>query len=430
MNAGEPVLETSPPALSRGPHRRQQHTVAIIRVPRSWYPGARSADDDAQLTPAPAPVSIADPADGLDAFGSEFLPGSGGGAVATFPSPMPLPEPASEKAEVAKSRVNWRPTLVALKWTAVVALSAIAAVGAQWAMQRRQAAAATGSIRIETTPVGAEVTVDGRPSGVTPLTLTLAPATYAVEVKAGAQQRSLRIEVAPGTSVVQHLEMPVTAGAVAAATGSLHVQTEPAGQMVSIAGTERGISPLTVDNLPPGQHTITVRGPKGIMRRTVGVKAGETMSLLVAAPAAAAADTPLAGWLSVQSPTRLELREGGKLIGTTETEKIMLPAGKHQIEIINEAVGYRSTREIEVLSNKTSTVAVELPFGAVSINAQPWAEVWIGGERIGDTPIANLQRRIGQHEVVFRHPQLGERRETILVTLRQPVRLGVDMRSR
>ena len=165
------------------------------------------------------------------------------------------------------------------------------------------------------------------------------------------------------------------------------------------------------------------------MRRTVSVKAGETMSLLVAAPAAAP-EAPVAGWLSVQSPTRLELRESGKLIGTTETEKIMLPAGKHQIEIANDAVGYRSTREIDVVSNKTSTIAVELPFGAVSINAQPWAEVWIGGERIGDTPIANLQRRVGSHEVVFRHPQLGERRETILVTLRQPVRLGVDMRSK
>jgi hypothetical protein len=404
--------------------------VAIIRVAKIWNTAMRSAVDEAPPALPPVATSMADPLDGLDAFGSEARPAPGG-AVATFPSPMPVSAPATEKAEVARQPVNWGPATVALKWTTVVALSAIAAVGAQWAMQRRQAAATTGSIRIETTPVGAEVTVDGRPSGVTPLTLTLAPATYAVDVKAGAQQRNLRIEVAPGTSVVQHLEMAAASAPAAASTGSLQVQTEPSGQMVSIGGTERGISPLTVDNLPPGSHTITVRGPKGAMRRTVSVKAGETMSLLVAAPAAAAAaDAPVAGWLSVQSPTRLELRESGKLIGTTDTEKIMLPAGKHQIELANDAVGYRSTREIEVGSNKTSTIAVELPFGAVSINAQPWAEVWIGGERIGDTPIANLQRRIGSHEVVFRHPQLGERRETILVTLRQPVRLGVDMRSR
>lgn len=375
----------------------------------------------------------AEPLDGLDAFGSEMMPAPGGAAIASFPAPVAAVPPQREAAEAAtvrKAPVDWRPALVALKWTAVVALSAIAAVGGQWAMQRRAGAVATtGSITLQTNPAGAEVTIDGRPSGVTPLTLALSPATYAVELTSGTVTRQLQLEVTAGTSVVQHLEMPAAAAAVVGTTGSLHVQTEPAGQMVSLAGADRGVSPLTINDLPAGQHIVTVRGAKGSMRRTVTVKAGETMSLLVAAPAAAAA-APAAGWLSVQSPTRLELRESGKLIGTTETEQIMLPAGKHEIEIVNDAIGYRSIREIDVAPSRTSTIAVELPFGTVSLNAQPWAEVWIGGERIGETPIANLQRRVGSYEVVFRHPQHGERRENIVVTLRQPVRLGVDMRSK
>ena len=90
--------------------------------------------------------------------------------------------------------------------------------------------------------------------------------------------------------------------------------------------------------------------------------------------------TPAPGWLSVQSETRLELRENGKLIGTTETEQLMLSAGTHDIELVNEAVGYRSSRQVEVAPGKTTMVPVELPFGAININAQPWAEVWIGGD--------------------------------------------------
>ena len=82
------------------------------------------------------------------------------------------------------------------------------------------------------------------------------------------------------------------------------------------------------------------------------------------------------------------------------------------------------------LPGKTTTVAVELPYGSISLNAQPWAEVWIGGERVGETPIANISRRVGAYEIVFRHPQFGERRENVVVTLRQPVRLGVDMRGK
>jgi serine/threonine-protein kinase len=51
----------------------------------------------------------------------------------------------------------------------------------------------------------------------------------------------------------------------------------------------------------------------------------------------------------------------------------------------------------------------------VSINAQPWAQVWIDGNLIGETPLANLTVSAGEHEIIFRHPQLGERRETTIV---------------
>jgi hypothetical protein len=53
----------------------------------------------------------------------------------------------------------------------------------------------------------------------------------------------------------------------------------------------------------------------------------------------------------------------------------------------------------------------------------------VGGERIGETPIANLTRPIGTHEVLLRHPQFGERKARLTVSLKQPARLGVDMRT-
>ncbi len=124
----------------------------------------------------------------------------------------------------------------------------------------------------------------------------------------------------------------------------------------------------------------------------------------------------------------MQLREGGQIIGTTESAKVMLTSGEHQIEIVNESVGFKSARTITVSPGKTASLAIELPQGLLSINAQPWAEVWIDGERVGETPIANHATRLGSHEVLFKHPQLGERRETVLVTARQPARIGVDLR--
>jgi hypothetical protein len=63
----------------------------------------------------------------------------------------------------------------------------------------------------------------------------------------------------------------------------------------------------------------------------------------------------------------------------------------------------------------------------VSVNAIPWANVFIDGQSAGETPLGNLSVPIGPHEFVFRHPQLGEQHRVIMVTIREPMRLSVDL---
>jgi hypothetical protein len=132
----------------------------------------------------------------------------------------------------------------------------------------------------------------------------------------------------------------------------------------------------------------------------------------------------------VSSPIVLRLREGGKVIGTSESDRLMLTAGDHDIEFANEGLGFTARRMVRVTAGKTDTTKIDPPNGVLSINSQPWAEVWIDGERIGETPIGNLSRRIGTHEVVFRHPELGERRETVVIAVGKPARIGVDLRKK
>jgi len=83
---------------------------------------------------------------------------------------------------------------------------------------------------------------------------------------------------------------------------------------------------------------------------------------------------------------------------------------------------------VQVAPGKVTTISLELPQGVVNLNASPWAEVWIDGKRVGDTPIGNLAVSIGPHDVLFKHPQLGEKHHSISVTLSAPVRLSVDMK--
>ena len=45
---------------------------------------------------------------------------------------------------------------------------------------------------------------------------------------------------------------------------------------------------------------------------------------------------------------------------------------------------------------------------------------------VGTTPLANIVVPIGDHEVVWRHPEFGERRQTVRVTAGTPARIGMD----
>jgi hypothetical protein len=134
------------------------------------------------------------------------------------------------------------------------------------------------------------------------------------------------------------------------------------------------------------------------------------------------------GWVAVTVPMPLLVQEEGRVLGTTDAP-LLLPEGVHQLEFVAEELGFRVKREVTVAAGETTPVAIERPSAPLSINAQPWADVWIDGESVGATPIGTLSRPIGPYELVFRHPTLGERRAQVLVSLKAPVRVSVDFRA-
>ena len=59
----------------------------------------------------------------------------------------------------------------------------------------------------------------------------------------------------------------------------------------------------------------------------------------------------------------------------------------------------------------------------IHVNAVPWAEVWIDGTLVGQTPLGNHPIAIGPHRIVFRHPLLGEKEFETVVKAGAPTRL-------
>ena len=135
------------------------------------------------------------------------------------------------------------------------------------------------------------------------------------------------------------------------------------------------------------------------------------------------------GWLSFVLPVPAQIYERGTLLGTTEMPRIMVPAGRHELEIVNAGLGLTTQRSVQVVEGKTAVLDIEVPNGVVAINALPWAEVSVGSRALGQTPLGNVSLPIGNYEVVFRHPELGERRRTVVVTAGEKARVGIDMRK-
>jgi hypothetical protein len=314
------------------------------------------------------------------------------------------------------------PKLIAVAGVLLV-LAVAAMVGGRQFFGETSSVAATGTLAITTNPAGAQATVDGQLRGTTPLTLTLSPGPHTVVLRAGTADRSIPVTIAAGTQVSQYIELPQAA----ATLGQLQIRTQPPGAKVTVDGVAVGTSPMTVIDLAPGEHAVTLDSEHGTVKQTVAIESGMTASLVV--PLGSSPGAPVSGWISVQAPIELQVYEGDRLLGTSRSDQIMVSAGRHEILIVNEALGYRATRVLQVPAGRVASFAVELPKGTIALNALPWAEVWIDGEKVGETPIGNLALTIGNHDIVFRHPELGEQRHTAVVTLASAARLSVDLRK-
>src|SRR5262245_32142924 len=75
---------------------------------------------------------------------------------------------------------------------------------------RLSAAPQSGTVTLVTRPAGAQVTINGAPRGVTPITVSLLPGAHTIGVRLGRQERVIPVTVAAGADIVRDLEM--TAG--------------------------------------------------------------------------------------------------------------------------------------------------------------------------------------------------------------------------
>jgi hypothetical protein len=135
----------------------------------------------------------------------------------------------------------------------------------------------------------------------------------------------------------------------------------------------------------------------------------------------------VAGWIVVSSPFPVEVLERDETVAASGAKKVMLAAGRHTFALRNSALGFEESRTVDVAPGAVVPLNVAAPATRLNVNARPWADVAIDGAPAGQTPVANIEIPIGPHEITFRHPQLGERTEQVVITAAGPNRVSVDL---
>jgi hypothetical protein len=313
---------------------------------------------------------------------------------------------------------------------ALTVLAAVAVAGGWFYLKSRLSVPAaaqvppplSGRATLNSRPDGAAVIVDGVVKGITPLDLSLSTGVHDVVFRSDSGERRLALKVESGARVSENVDMP----AATSVFGHVDVTSDPSGARVSLDGHAAGQTPLALNSVAAGRHVIGIAHGAAVVNRTVEVARGATASVFVSLAGAGGAPT---GTIAVDSPLELRLLENGQLLGLSNAAPLAVGAGRHQFELVNDALEMRLTRAVTVESGKTARISVPIPSGNLFVNASPWAEVFVDGRSIGSTPLGNVPIAVGSREILWRHPQLGERRRTVVVGAQTPVRLAVDMNA-
>jgi serine/threonine-protein kinase len=258
-------------------------------------------------------------------------------------------------------------------------------------------------LTVRSSPAGAEVLVNGQPSGVTTDGELTVPAPRSGELqlgfrKPGYQEISLplRAPFGPAVSVTLTPE-PVR----------ILVVSQPPGASVSLEGKAlAGVTPLEVEVASAREQALEVR-LDGYEPQEVRLVPGEIndrveLSLQPVRPP---------GRLRVVADYPVDVIRGGETLARAQaTASVSLPAGRQKVRLVSRKYFLDQRSTVQVPAGGETTL--RLPqLGTISIRAIPDnCKVLIDGRFVDYPPILERQIVSGRHQVGFRWPD-GTRRD-------------------
>ena len=261
------------------------------------------------------------------------------------------------------------------------------------------------SVKIVSKPAAAEVFIDGKKRGVTPLKFNqLLQGDYLLELrKKGFVTVYKNITLVKGDTreFKQTLE-PVK--------GLLLVNSNPAGADLTVNDVFKGTTPVLITDLPLGSYSLHFKAT-GQLPRTVTTELKSRIPVNVLAELA----SNMAQLTVNSTPTNAEVRIDGNLVGKTPLVFDQIEAG--EAEVMVSFKGYRSyMKKMKFEASKPytlSTTLEALPAGLTLVSSPKDARVLLDGKFVGKTPLTISDIESGTHEVRIRLAGYAMQKKTL-----------------
>lgn len=286
-------------------------------------------------------------------------------------------------------------TKMHLRNTFIIAL----ALSTIFVVLSQPAAAQSCILSVTSIPDEGAISIDGQQRGETPLGISLPCGNHSVEVvKTGYEPYHDLVYLQPDkqNNVVANLEY-------SAGRGSVLIRSQPPGGTLFVDGIFRGATPIQIDNLVYGRHTVLIEKP-GYQKFRDVVSAGpagipDYMEYLVPEP-----QTGFVGVVS--SPEGADVYLDGLVMGVTPTRLERTSAGNHSILIQKQ--GYENyTSDVVVAGGESVLVRADLStilnYGTLVIDSIPQAaDIYLNGTLKGVTPAVFINIPPGGYTLEFR----------------------------
>jgi hypothetical protein len=314
-----------------------------------------------------------------------------------------------DEVDLDREPAVWREVIA--RWLpyagALAVVIAVVAAGVTY-LPRLRTALSMGTVVLESVPSGSQVFIDGEPAGTTPVITELPAGAHTVEFRSGDMTRTTQVVAIARERVIERVQWGDKL------TGTLEVSSTPTGASVLVDGVARGTTPLTLADLPPGDHAVVIESSAGTVQRMVTIEPGGR---------ARVEESIFSGFLAVFAPFDVEITDGSRQLRLDERGRVMLAAGSYKLRIQNRALGYDAVRSVEIEPAETTTLNVT-PETTINVTANEPAEVSIDGEPAGQAPIVDRAIGLGTHVVVVK--SATQERQFSVTATSKPVRLDVD----